>query len=303
MKNPKLLILVGAPGSGKTTFATYHLRTEENWFRVSRDDFRMMQFTQGNLEPEDERKLTKIVTDCVSTALNQKMNVILDATHTREKYINEVISSFEYKADISFKTFDVSLDELKERCKSRKEKTGKHIPEKVLERQFNNMQLLNKRFDFSDRPRKNRKQVEYRAAQDLPKALICDLDGTLALMNGRNPFDAVNCINDLPNTPVINMVKNYHQLGFTIILLSGRNDLYKEQTIAWLKQFDIPYKQLVMRKNKDYRKDSIVKKEFFEQHVQGKYDVEVILDDRNQVVDLWREELKLPCFQVYYGDF
>jgi len=27
------------------------------------------------------------------------------------------------------------------------------------------------------------------------------------------------------------------------------------------------------------------------------------LDDRNQVVDMWRRELALPCFQVNYGDF
>ena len=40
----KLLILVGAPGSGKSTFARYFLRTEDNWIRVNRDDFRLMQF-------------------------------------------------------------------------------------------------------------------------------------------------------------------------------------------------------------------------------------------------------------------
>ena len=38
----KLLILVGAPGSGKSTFARYFLRTEDNWVRVNRDDFRLM---------------------------------------------------------------------------------------------------------------------------------------------------------------------------------------------------------------------------------------------------------------------
>lgn len=38
-------------------------------------------------------------------------------------------------------------------------------------------------------------------------------------------------------------------------------------------------------------------------NIQDQYFVEFILDDRNQVVDLWRNELNLPCLQVYYGDF
>jgi hypothetical protein len=58
-----------------------------------------------------------------------------------------------------------------------------------------------------------------------------------------------------------------------------------------------------MRITSDNRKDSIIKKEIFAEHIQDKYYIEFVLDDRNQVVDMWRNELKLPCFQVYYGDF
>jgi hypothetical protein len=58
-----------------------------------------------------------------------------------------------------------------------------------------------------------------------------------------------------------------------------------------------------MRPNNDFRKDSIIKKHIYETKILGRYHVEVVLDDRNQVVDLWRKDLKLPCFQVWYGDF
>lgn len=31
--------------------------------------------------------------------------------------------------------------------------------------------------------------------------------------------------------------------------------------------------------------------------------VKFVLDDRNQVVDMWRKDLGLTCLQVDYGDF
>ena len=58
-----------------------------------------------------------------------------------------------------------------------------------------------------------------------------------------------------------------------------------------------------MLKTGDVRKDSIVKKELYQAHVEGQFFVQFVLDDRNQVVDLWRLELGLPCLQVNYGDF
>ncbi len=65
----------------------------------------------------------------------------------------------------------------------------------------------------------------------------------------------------------------------------------------------IDFDLLLMRKSNDNRKDTIIKREIFEADIKNFYFIEFILDDRNQVVDLWRNDLKLPCFQVYYGNF
>ena len=81
--------------------------------------------------------------------------------------------------------------------------------------------------DISNEQKHEKKHPVYRTQDpSLPKAIICDLDGTLALMNGRSPFDASTCESDLPNTPVVNIVKNYHELGYKIILASGRDPDY-----------------------------------------------------------------------------
>ncbi|WP_185965919.1 hypothetical protein [Flavobacterium sp. ZT3R18] len=138
---------------------------------------------------------------------------------------------------------------------------------------------------------------------DLPKAIICDLDGTLCLMNGRNPFNASKCDEDLLNEPVANLLKNYKQLGYAILLVSGRVDTYKEPTLRFLEKHAIAFDVLLMRKAKDNRKDAIIKIEIYNDCIKDKYLVEFVLDDRNQVVVMWRKELKLPCFQVFYGCF
>ena len=57
-----------------------------------------------------------------------------------------------------------------------------------------------------------------------------------------------------------------------------------------------------MRAAGDNRKDAIVKRELYQRAVAGVYSIAFVLDDRNQVVDMWRKDLGLPCFQVNYGN-
>lgn len=139
---------------------------------------------------------------------------------------------------------------------------------------------------------------------NLPKAIIVDVDGTLSLMNGRIPYYPEFAHTDMPNHAVVSLVKNYHE--FTkIIIVTGRDGTPKARQVLeeWLEEFGISYDMILMRDPKDNRKDAIVKKEIFKEHIEGKYAVEFVLDDRDAVVEMWRHELGLPCFQVYYGDF
>lgn len=303
MKTPELKILIGAPGSGKSTFAKYWIQTEPNWMRVCRDDFRFMHFSKENLIWEEEKRISTMIDAAVDALLNEGVNVLIDATHCREEYINDYLKKFNSKAKITFKLFDEPLNVLLHRCKERRITTGRHIPNSVIERFYKELQLLKKQFDFSPRPKLQPENRIKQQNESLPKAIICDLDGTLALLNGRNPFDASRCDEDLLNVPVGNLLKNYHQLGFKILLLSGRESIYREPTLRFLEKHQIHFDNLWMREKGDFRKDALIKKELFFQHISNQYSIEFVLDDRNQVVDLWRNELELPCFQVYYGDF
>ena len=85
--------------------------------------------------------------------------------------------------------------------------------------------------------------------------------------------------------------------------MSGRDGVCEPETTKWLNDNEIPYDAMFMRAANDSRKDSIVKKELFEQFVRDHLAIEFVLDDRDQVVDMWRNELGLKVLQVAPGDF
>jgi hypothetical protein len=146
-----------------------------------------------------------------------------------------------------------------------------------------------------------------------PLCFIFDIDGTLALMKDRGPFDWKKVGQDGVNKPVeitykmiscaiTDLVLQRRRSAVKMFIFSGRDSSCREQTRKWLKKNNLKYDKLYMRPEGDMRKDSIVKKELFEKHISGKYSVIAVFDDRQQVVDMWRE-MGLACFQVAKGDF
>lgn len=139
-------------------------------------------------------------------------------------------------------------------------------------------------------------------ADALPLAIICDLDGTLAHLNGRSPYDASTCFDDSLNEPVAHIVRTYAGIGVAVILMSGRESRFRRPTERWLEHHGIAYSGLHMRRTKDFRKDAIVKTELFEAHIRGQFEVLFVLDDRDQVVEMWRQ-IGFACLQVAPGNF
>lgn len=136
----------------------------------------------------------------------------------------------------------------------------------------------------------------------IPKAIIVDIDGTLAKMNGRSPFDWARVGEDKVNHPVRNIVMAM-QKTHVVIIFSGRDAVCRTETINWLNDNRIHYTKLFMREEGNNEKDAIIKRRLFDTYIKDKYEIDFVLDDRNQVVDMWRKDLGLTCLQVDYGDF
>ena len=132
--------------------------------------------------------------------------------------------------------------------------------------------------------------------------VICDIDGTLAKMAGRGPFEWDRVDQDQPNAPVIAVVTALYLAGHPVILVTGRMEQCRGLTSGWL-QKHLPFVrcQLHMRPDDDYRKDAVLKRQIYDQHLAG-LEILCVFDDRAQTVEMWRE-LGLACFQVAEGNF
>ena len=60
---------------------------------------------------------------------------------------------------------------------------------------------------------------------------------------------------------------------------------------------------LILRDEGDFRCDRYVKYDMYKEYIDGMYNVIMVFDDRDRVVNMWRNGLKLQCFQVADGNF
>ncbi|GBO53918.1 hypothetical protein APA_1866 [Pseudanabaena sp. lw0831] len=274
---------IGLPASGKSTWAKAKVDKSPNGIkRVNKDELRAMldnsYFSKGN-----EKFVLNIQDQIIKAALEEGKHVIIDNTHLAPKHearIRELIKGLAVLEIVDFR--HVTL----ETCIERDLKRFNSVGEKVIRDMYNQFIAPPR----SPKPARN---------PDLPDAIICDLDGTLALIGDRSPYDGASCEKDLVNEPVRSILQTS---GKAIVFVSGREDKSKPQTLAWLEKHGISFDSLHMRKSGDMRKDSIVKKEIYDEFILDKYNVAFVLDDRDQVVRVWRD-LGLTCLQVDYGDF
>ena len=147
------------------------------------------------------------------------------------------------------------------------------------------------------------KTKKYLQNKELPRAILVDMDGTLALMKGRrSPFDWNKVDQDDTNPPIVEMVQKYHKDGYKIIILTGRDGSALGLTNSWLTKHNVPFSEIFIRPEGNNEKDAIIKERIFRNHIEKKYNVEFVLDDRTQVVEMWRD-IGLVCLQVDNGDF
>lgn len=105
---------------------------------------------------------------------------------------------------------------------------------------------------------------------------------------------------DEPNENIVRICKALSDF-FYIFICTGRNEKFRKRTEDWLKKYDIPASQLWMRPDNNTESDAIVKKRMLDA-IQRTCNVVAVFDDREKVVNMWREN-GILCCQVAKGEY
>lgn len=231
----QVILTKGIPASGKSTWAKDHVKKVANWKRINRDELRLM-IDAGEWSPAHEKFIVEARNELLSAALKKGFNVVIDDTNLRDENwvdVCEIVEKANISAMVMEKCFPIDLETAIERDSRR---GSASVGATVI----TNMWKKNLR----NRPDAMRPKTQHfyqrqlpGLAQDetLPKAIICDLDGTLAHIGNRSPYNASLCdVVDTPNVPVVETVRLYHQAGYKIIFVSGREDKDRAPTMRFI---------------------------------------------------------------------
>jgi len=129
-------------------------------------------------------------------------------------------------------------------------------------------------------------------------AVIADLDGTLCDVSeilhlvegeGERDFHAFHAASaGCPSVEaVVEAVRAAKSTGRGILIVTGREFIWRDLTLDWLAKHDIPYDELVMRIVGDYRPDDVVKAEMLDDLEERGWTITEAWEDRDDIADLW----------------
>ncbi|MGP3689804.1 phosphatase domain-containing protein [Streptomyces sp. IBSNAI002] len=309
---PVVHVMTGLPASGKTTSArALQAESGGRMRRVNLDDLRSMLDLpdpgRGRSHAHEQTVLA-VQDAAVRAAVDGGFDVVVDNTHLTKHIPKRLKAAVGGLATFVVHDFtDVPLEECLRRDAAREKQVGEEIirilADKHQKARKGGWRLTAEWLNGTSGEVAAPPVREYVADPALPAAVMCDIDGTLALTGDRGPYDFSRCELDLLNEPVRHALDAFRRAdGDVIVLLSGRSEEHRPQTESWLRRHRVPYDELWMRAAGDTRRDDVVKAELFDAHVRDRYAVRVSLDDRDRVVAVWRR-MGLPTWQVNYGDF
>lgn len=265
-----LILLVGPPGCGKSTFCYDY----PNYVRISQDD----QGKDGHAR-------------AFLNAIEKSQDIIVDRMNFNKEQRNRYLVPAK---NAGYVTRIIVLHESSKVCLQRMSLRQNHPTIKTEENALAALQTFFTKYervedceaDIIDRVWPKREKTP---------AIVSDIDNTLAdathrehFVNGpgkkdwKSFFDKMG--EDKSNQWCVSIL-DLMSGKFDILLTSARPDDYREVTTTWLFDNHVYYDKLIMRRKGDYRKDDIVKEILYEFEIKSHYDVLFWIDDRKQVID------------------
>lgn len=304
MKNniKKVYITVGISASGKSTWAKNFIaedkakfNLEDSWgyggcWEINRDDIRLKElhgrditWAEYKFNRTNENKVTEIAIEKFNEAVEIGIeNIIISDTNLNKKFRDQWIERAESVGyEVVIVEFPITFEEA---CR-RNELRYNGVPRSAIAKQWEQWNEYIGRKTYEPDTSKS-------------KAIIVDIDGTIAERVDRGAFEWDKVGQDKPRSFVIDIIRRYieYYVDDQIIFVSGRDSVCKHETLTWIaRHMNIPIYNIMlhMRREGDMRKDYIVKEEIFWDHIADNYNVIAAFDDRPQVVNLWHD-IKIP---------
>lgn len=283
----KVIITKGLPASGKSSWADEFISENPNFVKIEKDQIRKdtRLFKDGVYihKRGDEGLVIKERDRLIRRALQSGKSVISSDTNLAPKHVSQISAiARQNNAVIEIKSFlDVPIKELLERDAKREDAVGEQVIRRMFHEQVKRMPTFLK-YD-----------------PELPFVVISDLDGTLTLgPKDRSPYEWHKVGNDDINLGISHMLDGVAVIKqCPVYIFSGRDGICRPETEEWLERHDIEYDLLVMREIDDNRSDEIVKAEFIEEHIRGKFNILIWFDDRVRVANMLRDVYGINVFQ------
>lgn len=299
----KIWITRGLPGSGKSTWAREMAALFKGTVIVERDELRYLctgAYWTGDTALEE--RVTRLQEGLIRRYIGEGLTVIISDTNLPDRSVKRWQKlALELGTEVLVQDFrDVPLVEVLRQNAKRPIRDGKTVPAEVITDKYNRFikgRDLTKEVVYTP-------PVELEIEPYVPKsfakpAVIFDIDGTLAIMGDRSPYDGAAVWKDTVNKDVLAALNNAELAGYFIIIVSGRDEVYHEVTEKWLADNGVYYDMLYMRPTEqgNKREDSIIKYELFNKHIRDRFNVAGVYDDRHRVLRMWRK-LGLTTFHV-----
>jgi predicted kinase len=284
MNKLKAIMTIGCSACGKNTWVDEFVRTQplndidtdkNPWVVIERDVIRftdilqnkgVKDWTRYKFKRQNEEKVTVIQDRQIQEAFDNGQNIIICETNLNPKNRNAMVLKLtEMGYSVEFKEFEVDLNTLWKRDAQRFGGVG-HL---VIYRQY-------------------QQWLEYKGARkyvqndSLPDAIVFDVDGTLATMHNRGPFDWMKVDQDHYRREVCDMLDGFVVKDYEIIIATGRDGSAEELTKKWLDAGDLLYDDFYIRPEGNFEKDFVIKERMLWE-MEKKYNICAWVDDRPQV--------------------
>ena len=325
-----LTVFVGLPGSGKSTRAQELLATLPGASYLNRDLERERQFGVEYVTQKPEGKkefvITRILENRLRKALREGRPAIDDNTNADRRDLDRLLSiAREFDAPVTVIPVDVSVEEAKRRNRLRGEGGGRLVPEEVIDAMAKKLydgDLMREIIITEERayylPRDteqkrllaefNEKLSERYPVISKEKVVLVDFDGTLAhnaealekYVRGegvkkqwKRYFNAKAPMNESVGV----YLHELREKGYTIFLLTGRQDDVAPSVISAVERYGVPVSRVLMGRMGDFRGDYRVKSDVLTSLVEEGYRIVASIDDRPSSIAVW-EENDIPVARV-----